>query len=88
MRSKTALALLPLLLGTASVVHAQDTAAPFTSMQPELLGVPGSLSNAWADFDKDGDLDLAVSLKGGEIRLYRNDKGVLVSIGAAMGLPG
>ncbi|WP_421936525.1 CRTAC1 family protein [Phenylobacterium sp.] len=60
---------------------------PFASVQPELLGMPGSLSNAWADFDNDGDLDLAVSLKSGEIRLYRNDKGALTSIGAAMGLP-
>jgi hypothetical protein len=31
--------------------------------------------------------DLAVSLKSGEIRLYRNDKGVLTSVGAALGLP-
>jgi hypothetical protein len=58
-----------------------------TRIQPELLAMPGSLSNAWGDFDNDGDLDLAVSLKGGEIRLYRNDKGVLVSVGAAMGQP-
>jgi hypothetical protein len=47
----------------------------------------GSLSNSWGDIDNDGDLDLAVSLKSGEIRLYRNDKGVLVSVGGAMGLP-
>lgn len=59
----------------------------FESVQPDLLGVVGSLSNAWADFDNDGDLDLAVTLKSGEIRLYRNDNGVLTSVGAAMGLP-
>lgn len=59
----------------------------FAPVQPELLGMAGSLSNAWADFDNDGDLDLAVSLKSGEIRLYRNDKGVLVSVGGPMGLP-
>ena len=56
-------------------------------VRPALLAMPGSLSNSWGDFDNDGDLDLAVSLKSGEIRLYRNDKGVLVSIGGAMGLP-
>jgi len=59
----------------------------FAPVQRELLAMAGSLSNAWADFDNDGDLDLAVSLKSGEIRLYRNDGGVLVSVGAAMGLP-
>jgi len=59
----------------------------FTSVQPELFGVVGSLSNAWGDFDNDGDLDLAVSLKGGEIRLYTQDNGVFTSVGEAYGLP-
>lgn len=59
----------------------------FTSVQPDLLGVAGSLSNVWGDFDNDGDPDLAVSLKSGEVRLYRNDGGALISVGAAMGLP-
>lgn len=63
------------------------TQPAFTSIQPETFSVPGSLSNAWGDFDNDGDLDLAVSLKGGEVRLYRNDKGVLTNIGAVVGLP-
>ncbi len=81
---------LPIMMAGAALVLAG--AAPikepaFTSVQPVLLGMAGSLSNAWADFDNDGDLDLAVSLKSGEIRLYRNDAGVLVSIGPAMGLP-
>ena len=47
----------------------------FTSVQPELLAMPNSLSNAWGDYDNDGDLDLAVSLGSGEVRLYRNDAG-------------
>ncbi len=59
----------------------------FTSIQPELFAVAGSLSNAWGDYDNDGDLDLAVSIKGGEIRLYRNDGGEFTSVGQAMGLP-
>src|SRR4051812_27504116 len=58
-----------------------------TRIQPELLAMSGSFGVAWADFDNDGDLDLGVSLRRGEVRLYRNDKGVLVSVGAAMGLP-
>jgi acyl-homoserine-lactone acylase len=59
----------------------------FTSLQPELLGVTNSLSNAWGDYDSDGDLDLAVSLGSGEVRLYRNDRGRLASVGAETGMP-
>ena len=66
---------------------AQSTALPFASVQPELLALPNSFSNAWGDYDNDGDLDLAVSLGSGEVRLYRNDKGVLVSVGVQMGMP-
>ncbi|HEX7945899.1 MAG TPA: CRTAC1 family protein [Phenylobacterium sp.] len=81
--------LLALGIGAALLLSA---AAPvgepaFAPVQRDLLAMPGSLSNAWADFDNDGDLDLAVSLKSGEVRLYRNDGGVLVSVGGAMGLP-
>ncbi len=60
---------------------------PFQAVQAELLAVPNSYSNAWGDYDNDGDADLAVSLGTGEVRLYRNDKGVLVSVGAAAGMP-
>lgn len=74
-----------LVFATSAAAAATDPA--FAPVQRDLLAMPGSLSNAWADFDNDGDLDLAVSLKSGEIRLYRNDKGVLTSIGGAMGLP-
>ena len=75
----------------APAIAAAQGAAPaalaFTSVQPELLGVPNSYSNAWGDYDNDGDLDLAVSLGTGEVRLYRNDAGVLVSVGAEVGMP-
>jgi hypothetical protein len=60
---------------------------PFQPVQAELFAVPNSYSNAWGDYDNDGDADLAVSLGTGEVRLYRNDKGVLVSVGAAAGMP-
>ncbi len=65
----------------------QSVALPFASVQPELLALPNSFANAWGDYDNDGDLDLAVSLGSGEVRLYRNDKGVLVSVGAQVGMP-
>ena len=82
-RTSAVMAGAALLLAAAGAV-AEPAFAP---VQRDLLAMPGSLSNAWADFDNDGDLDLGVTLKSGEIRLYRNDSGVLVSIGAAMGLP-
>ena len=66
---------------------AQAPGLPFDSVQTDLFSVPNSYSNAWADFDNDGDLDLAVSLGSGEVRLYRNDNGTLVSVGKEMGLP-
>lgn len=66
---------------------AADDAPPFVSVQTELFSVPNSYSNAWGDYDNDGDLDLAVSLGTGEVRLYRNDKGTLVTVGAAAGMP-
>lgn len=76
--------LTPLVLA-ATAVQAQEPA--FAPVQPEVFGVVGSLSTAWADFDNDGDLDFAVSLKSGEVRLYRNDHGVFTNIGGEMGLP-
>ncbi|NQE63872.1 CRTAC1 family protein [Caulobacter sp. RHG1] len=76
-----------LMAGAAHAAQKGAADPAFTSIQPEIFSVPGSLSNAWADFDKDGDLDLAVSLKGGDVRLYRNDNGVLTNIGPALGLP-
>lgn len=79
------------LLGLAALLSSASVGAQapgFTSVQPDTFSVPGSLSNAWADFDGDGDLDFAVSLKGGEIRLYRNDGGRFTNIGVQMGLLG
>ena len=68
-------------------MSAQAHVLPFDSVQTDLFSVPNWYSNAWADFDNDGDLDLAVSLGSGEVRLYRNDNGTLVSVGKEIGLP-
>ena len=75
-----------LALGGSLTREAAD-GPPFAAVQRDLLTAPRSLSNAWGDYDNDGDLDLAVSLGTGEIRLYRNDAGVLASVGAEVGMP-
>ena len=75
---------------SAGIAGGGATARPyqaFTPVQPGDFAIAGSLSNSWADFDNDGDLDFAVSLKSGEIRLYRNDDGAFTNIGPALGLP-
>ncbi|MFH1763214.1 MAG: hypothetical protein ABIF09_03380, partial [Gemmatimonadota bacterium] len=47
-----------LLCGCSQPVTPADPV--FSATQPDLLGAPGTLTNAWADFDSDGDPDLFV----------------------------
>lgn len=71
-----------------------DTDAPpalppepsFTAIQAELFSASGAQTNAWADFDRDGDLDLFVGFRGRANRLYRNDRGVFTDVAAELGL--
>jgi hypothetical protein len=75
------------VLSSGNVTTNTHEDLPFASVEPELLGVANSFANAWGDYDNDGDLDLAVSLGSGEVRLYRNDRGALASVGATLGMP-
>jgi penicillin G amidase len=48
----------------------------FEPAQADLFAA-GTLTNAWADYDGDGDPDLFIGFNGARNRLYRNDAGVL-----------
>lgn len=71
----------------AATAMAVQTAAPrFEAVQPDQLAVGGSLVNAWADFDGDGDSDLLVGFGNAPSRLYRNDAGVFVDVASSAGV--
>jgi hypothetical protein len=69
-----------------AAANAAADAPAFTTVQPELFMTPHALSSTFADFDSDGDADLAVSFQDGSIRLYRNDADTFVEA-VALGLP-
>ena len=77
---------LPLfVMGTS--VTAQETTPDFTRIQPDTFGGNMALSNAWGDYDNDGDLDLVISFKTGDVRLYNNVLGQFTNVGPVLGLP-
>ena len=74
-----------MLLGCVCLTHAQ--VPEFELVQPDLFGAPETLTNAWADYDNDGDYDLFVGFRPNlPNRLYRNDDGVFVDVAAEVGL--
>lgn len=73
------------LVACIAAANAEDPA--FSAVQQESFDAPQSLSNAFADIDGDGDIDLAVSYTSGAIRLYRNDANTFVEVGERLALP-
>lgn len=71
-------------LVTAFVLQAAMPA--FEPMQPDVLGAGATLTNAFADYDGDGDPDLFVGFDGKPNRLYRNDQGRFTDVAAAAGV--
>ena len=84
--------LLPLAAGCGApagdppAASAPDSTPTFDRVQPDLFGAPGAQPNAWADFDRDGDLDLFVGMRYSANRLYRNDAGHFVDVAPTLGL--
>ncbi len=60
------------VLLTSLIVTAQGAEIQFTPVQTETFSDPFGQSNAWGDYDNDGDLDLAVVFLNGPLRLYEN----------------
>jgi len=69
------------VIGVAQVIQ-----PVFEPMQADTFAAPSAFTNAFADFDNDGDLDLFVGFDGKPNRLYRNDKGVFTDVAAAAGV--
>lgn len=76
-----------LVLAATSVKGQAEPPPAFEAVAPERFSSPGALANAWADFDGDGDPDLAVSMKSGAILLFRNEGGGFQEVGSEIGLP-
>jgi hypothetical protein len=75
---------LPVILVSLSLVQA--TAFRLEPVQRDLFGLGGSIVNAWADVDADGDLDLFVGFNGTPNRLYLNDAGAFKDAATAAGI--
>ncbi|HSA54698.1 MAG TPA: FG-GAP-like repeat-containing protein [Gemmatimonadaceae bacterium] len=58
----------------------------FEPIQRELFSTGTTLTNAFADYDGDGDPDLFVGFNGMANRLYRNDNGTFTDVAAAAGV--
>jgi len=76
-----------LFVGLAyGVTLAQSPTPVFEPMQPQTFGAGSNFTNAFADIDNDGDLDLFVGFDGKPNRLYRNDKGTFTDIASTAGV--
>lgn len=74
------------LLGATAAVVAAAEWPRFEPLQPDLLTAPATLVNAFADYDRDQDVDLFVGFNGTPNRLFRNDKGTFTEVAKEAGV--
>jgi hypothetical protein len=76
--------------GTPASLHSHavipQSMSQFAPVQAELFGDGYTYTNAIADYDNDGDLDIFVGFNQRPNRLYRNDDGVFTNVAAAAGV--
>jgi len=70
----------------AEVANDHLQSPQFELRQQDLFGAGRTLTNAIADFDNDGDLDLFVGFNGHPNRLYRNDGGIFTDVAEQVGI--
>lgn len=70
---------------THTVYAAQDV--KFTPIQEQIFAAAGGQSNAWGDYDNDGDLDLIITFRDAPVRLYRNSPAGFENVADGTGLP-
>lgn len=64
-----------------------SSATTFTLVDQPLFNTPNANTVAWADYDSDGDLDVAVAFDSGRVSLYENTNGLFEDIGQSLGFP-
>jgi hypothetical protein len=82
----SAMRFIAVVLLASAAVFAQGAPPVFEPMQPDVLGAGSNFTNAFADYDNDGDLDMFVGFDGTPNRLYRNDKGSFTDVASAAGV--
>jgi hypothetical protein len=78
--------MLKIALALVTAFFFQAAVPVFEPIQPDVMGAGANLTNAFADYDNDGDPDLFVGFDGQPNRLYRNDKGTFTDVAAAAGV--
>ena len=63
-----------------------DWRPQFETVQEEVFGAGNTYTNAVADYDNDGDLDIFVGFNQRANRLYRNDGGIFTDVAAQVGV--